>query len=84
MQNMFFDSSLLIQIYWITYYVGSLIGELDHSSNNLVMSSACCYFYLSRNGCSDTLWPVTTVIHQDPGRDKHIYNHHPSKVSIKS
>jgi hypothetical protein len=26
MQNMFFYSKLLIQLYWITYYVGSLIG----------------------------------------------------------
>jgi hypothetical protein len=85
MQNLlFFYFPLLIQLYWITYYVGNLTCGSDHRSNGLVMSSARCYHYLSRHGCGDTLWPITTAIHQNPGRDKHVYNHHPSKVSIKS
>jgi hypothetical protein len=85
MQNMlFFYSPLLIQLYWITYYVESLIGGSDHSSNGLVMSLARCYYYLSSNGHGDALWPITTMIHQNPGRDKHIYRHHTSKVGIKN
>jgi hypothetical protein len=41
MQNMLiFYSPLLIQIYWITYYVGSLAGGFDQSSNGLVTSCA--------------------------------------------
>jgi hypothetical protein len=85
MQNMlFFYSPLLIQLYWITCYIGLLTGRSDHSSNGLVMSLAYCYCYLSSNGCGDALWPITTVIHQNLGRDKHLYNHHPLKASIKS
>jgi hypothetical protein len=69
MQNMlFFYSKLLIQLYWITYYVGSLTGGSDHNSNMLMMSLARCYCYLSSNRHGDTLWPVTTMIHQNQGK----------------
>jgi hypothetical protein len=38
MQNMlFFYSPLLIQIYWITYYNGSLTGGSNQSNNRSVM-----------------------------------------------
>jgi hypothetical protein len=67
MQNMlFFYSKLLIQLYWITYYVGLLTGGSDHNSNGFVTLSVCCYYYLSTNRHGDALWPVTTVIHQNP------------------
>jgi hypothetical protein len=68
-QNMlFFYSKLLIQLYWITYYVGSLTGGSYHNSHGLVTSSARCYWYLNSNGRDDALWPVTTVIHQNRGK----------------
>jgi hypothetical protein len=71
MHNMlFFYSPLLIQIYWITYYIGSLAGGFDHSSNGLVTSSAHCYWAISSNGHGDALWPIATVIHQDLGKRK--------------
>jgi hypothetical protein len=69
MQNMlFFYSTLLIQLYWITYYVGLLTGGLYHSSHGPMRSRARCYCDLSSNGHGDALWPVTTVIHQNPGK----------------
>jgi hypothetical protein len=41
MQNMlFFYSPLLIQIYWIIYYVGSLTDGSDQSTNGPVTSCA--------------------------------------------
>jgi hypothetical protein len=85
-ENMlFFYSPLLIQIYWITYYVASLTCGSNHSSSGTVTSCDCCYYDLSSNGCSDTLYSIATVIHQNlEAKDKHIYNRHPSKVSTKS
>jgi hypothetical protein len=47
MQNMLiFYSLLLIQIYWITFYVGSLTGGSDQSSNGPVTSCAHKKFLL--------------------------------------
>jgi hypothetical protein len=43
---LFFYSPLLIQIYWITYYVGSLTGGSDQSSNGPVTSYAHRIFWL--------------------------------------
>jgi hypothetical protein len=81
----FLYSPLLIQIYWITCYVGSLTSGSDHSSNEQMTSCNRCYCDLSSNGCGDALEPVATVIHQNPiQKDKHIYNHYPSKVNTKS
>jgi hypothetical protein len=80
-----FYSKLLIQLYWITYYVGSLTGGSYHSSHVPVLSHACCYYDLSSNGCGDTLSPIGTMIHQNAeANDKNNYRHHPSKVSTKS
>jgi hypothetical protein len=80
-----FYSKLLIQLYWITYYVGSLTGGSYHSSHGPVRSHACCYYDLSSNGCGDALSPVGTMIHQNAeANDKNNYRHHPSKVSTKS
>jgi hypothetical protein len=43
-KHVFFYSLLLIQIYWITYYVGSLTGGSDQSSNGSVTSCAHKFF----------------------------------------
>jgi hypothetical protein len=34
---------LLIKIYWIACYVGSLTNESDHGSNGWMTSFSCCY-----------------------------------------
>jgi hypothetical protein len=81
----FFYSKLLIQLYWITYYVESLTGGSYHNSNGPVTLSAHCYYDLSSNGRGDALSPVATMIHQNSeANNKNNYHHHPSKVSTKS
>jgi hypothetical protein len=64
-KHVIFYSPQLIQIYWITYYVGSLTCGSDQSSNGLVTSQARFQCDLSSNGHSDALKPVATVIHQN-------------------
>jgi hypothetical protein len=71
MQHMlFFYSSLLIQIYWITCYLVSLTSGSDHSSNGQMMSCACCYYDLNSNGQSSTSIYIYT----------HTHNHYPSYI----
>jgi hypothetical protein len=69
MQNLlFFYFKLLIHLYWISNYIGSLTGGSDHNSNGPVMSSTRCYCDISSIGHGDTLWLITTMIHQNPGK----------------
>jgi hypothetical protein len=70
---LFFYSPLLIQIYWINYYVGSLTCGSDHSSNRRLTSCACFQCDLSSNRHNDTLEPVATVIHQNSVEKINVY-----------
>jgi hypothetical protein len=97
MQNMlFFYSPLLIHIYWINCYVGSLTCGSDHSSNGRLTSCARFQCDLSSNRHSDALDPVAIVIHQNSvlkinvyttiihqksvPKAKHIYKHYPTYI----
>jgi hypothetical protein len=74
MDNMlFFYSLLLIQIYWITCYVGSLTSGSDHSNHGWVTSCAHCECDLSSNGRRDALELIATVIHQNLVQKINIY-----------
>jgi hypothetical protein len=82
---LFFYSKLLIQLYWITYYVGPLAGGLYHNSHRLVSSCAYCHCDLSSNGRGDTLSPIAIMIHQNPeANDKNNYRIIPQKSVPKA
>jgi hypothetical protein len=85
MQNMlFFYYKQLIQLYWITYYVGSLTDGSYHSSHGPIRSRAHFYYNLSSNGRGDALSTVVTMIYQNQeANDKNNYHHYPSKVNTK-
>jgi hypothetical protein len=70
---MFFYSPLLIQIYWINCYVGSLACGSDHSSNGRLASCARFQCDLSSNRHCDALEPVATVIHQNAVQKISVY-----------